>query len=91
MIAPVSVAINVQFVSQDYMETDSFPTRSKDAKSRRKRQAPYMIFPEILCIVDYDGYRWVEEIKTYFWLARVCHEVKVRIKIYGGCSSPAQH
>ena len=27
-------------------------------KSRRKkRQAPYLIFPEILCIIDYDGYR----------------------------------
>ena len=25
--------------------------------SRRKRQAPYLIFPEILCIIDYDGYR----------------------------------
>ncbi len=25
--------------------------------SRKKRQAPYIIFPEILCIVDYDGYR----------------------------------
>ena len=24
---------------------------------RHKRQAPYMIFPEILVIVDYDGYR----------------------------------
>ena len=24
---------------------------------RQKRQAPYMIFPEILVIVDYDGYR----------------------------------
>ena len=26
--------------------------------SRTKRQAPYIIFPEILCIIDYDGYRW---------------------------------
>jgi len=25
--------------------------------SRTKRQAPYIIFPEILCIIDYDGYR----------------------------------
>ena len=25
--------------------------------SRKKRQAPYLIFPEILCIIDYDGYR----------------------------------
>ena len=28
-------------------------------RNRRKRQAPYIIFPEILCIVDYDGYRLV--------------------------------
>merc|ERR1719322_1074858 len=27
------------------------------SRNRRKRQAPYIIFPEILCIVDYDGYR----------------------------------
>jgi len=26
-------------------------------RRRKKRQAPYIIFPEILCIVDYDGYR----------------------------------
>ena len=25
--------------------------------NRKKRQAPYLIFPEILCIIDYDGYR----------------------------------
>ena len=25
--------------------------------TRKKRQAPYLIFPEILCIIDYDGYR----------------------------------
>ena len=25
---------------------------------RKKRQAPYLIFPEILCIIDYDGYRY---------------------------------
>ena len=29
------------------------------SRNRRKRQAPYIIFPEILCIVDYDGYRLV--------------------------------
>jgi len=41
---------------------------------RRKRQAPFMIFPEILVIVDYDGYRLHGEdniaIKRYvisFW------------------------
>ena len=26
---------------------------------RKKRQAPYLIFPEILCIIDYDGYRYI--------------------------------
>ena len=39
------------------METDTFPTKNPEAHSRKKRQAPYIIFPEILCIVDYDGYR----------------------------------
>jgi hypothetical protein len=49
------LSLTVFFV--DFMEADTFPTKSKDAHSRRKRQAPYIIFPEILCIVDYDGYR----------------------------------
>jgi len=31
--------------------------QSKSQRSRKKRQAPYLIFPEILCIIDYDGYR----------------------------------
>lgn len=31
--------------------------RSTDEKTRKKREAPYTIFPEILVIVDYDGYR----------------------------------
>ena len=61
------------------MEADTFPTKSKDSHSRKKRQAPYIIFPEILCIVDYDGYRYVwvkrlgkkdkkEESSTFFSL-----------------------
>jgi hypothetical protein len=42
----------------DADEYDDDSRRAKnDDKSRRKRQAPYIIFPEILCIVDYDGYR----------------------------------
>ena len=56
------------------MEMDQYPTRKNDeyddeeetesiggsTRSRRtKRQAPYLIFPEILCIIDYDGYRYV--------------------------------
>lgn len=38
--------------------------------SRRKREAPYTIYPEILVIVDYDGYRLHGgdnlQIKRYF-------------------------
>merc|ERR1719264_1170327 len=30
---------------------------ARSSRRRKKRQAPYIIFPEILCIVDYDGYR----------------------------------
>lgn len=33
---------------------DSVPSESN---KRKKRAAPYMIYPEILVIVDYDGYR----------------------------------
>ena len=32
---------------------------SQKKHRRKKRQAPYLIFPEILCIIDYDGYRYV--------------------------------
>lgn len=39
-------------------------------KSRSKREAPYIIYPEILVIVDYDGYRLHDgdnvKIKRYF-------------------------
>lgn len=31
--------------------------RRRRSISRNKREAPYVIFPEILVIVDYDGYR----------------------------------
>lgn len=38
--------------------------------SRNKREAPYNIYPEILVIVDYDGYRLHggdnQQIKRYF-------------------------
>jgi hypothetical protein len=49
------------------MEMDQFPMKksspsssssSEKPHSRTKRQAPYIIFPEILCIIDYDGYRY---------------------------------
>jgi hypothetical protein len=43
------------------MEPDAIPTasRSPDASGnlrRKKRAAPYVIYPEILVIVDYDSY-----------------------------------
>ena len=39
------------FEEEDEGITDNTP------RNRKKRQAPYLIFPEILCIIDYDGYR----------------------------------
>jgi hypothetical protein len=39
-------------------EDDLIMEQSKSSK-RKKRQAPYLIFPEILCIIDYDGYRYL--------------------------------
>lgn len=44
------------------MEPDHLAKRYRIKRSinnRSKREAPYVIYPEILCIVDYDGYRWV--------------------------------
>ena len=62
------------------MEAGHFPTRRKrdsgdsdfgsidgGSKKRQKRQAPYIIFPEILCIVDYDGYRYVCQWEIVFF------------------------
>lgn len=40
------------------MEPDSLP-RSRRKRSITKREAPYAIYPEIMVIVDYDGYRYV--------------------------------
>jgi len=80
--------------ASDYtvMETDMLPYKSSRTKegghSRQKRQAPYMIFPEILVIVDYDGYRLHGEdnvaIKRYvisFW-----NGVDLRYKLLQGPS-----
>lgn len=43
------------------MEPDHISKRYKrntvENSSRKKRDAPYTIYPEILVIVDYDGYR----------------------------------
>ncbi|XP_034246906.1 uncharacterized protein LOC117648500 isoform X2 [Thrips palmi] len=54
-----------------FMEPDSIPARgSRARRSIVKREAPYVIYPEILVIVDYDGYRLHGgdnvQIKRYF-------------------------
>ncbi|KAF2881188.1 hypothetical protein ILUMI_25013 [Ignelater luminosus] len=59
-----------------FMEPDRLAKRyrrsvqNSTAHSRRKREAPYIIYPEILVIVDYDGYRLHGgdnvQIKRYF-------------------------
>lgn len=57
------------------MEPDHLGKRFKrnterTSESRSKREAPYTIYPEILVIVDYDGYRLHGgdnlQIKRYF-------------------------
>ncbi|XP_050575775.1 A disintegrin and metalloproteinase with thrombospondin motifs 4 isoform X2 [Bombus affinis] len=55
------------------MEPDHLAKRYRSKRSiaaRTKREAPYVIYPEILCIVDYDGYRLHGgdnvQIKRYF-------------------------
>ncbi|XP_060524299.1 A disintegrin and metalloproteinase with thrombospondin motifs like isoform X2 [Cylas formicarius] len=62
-------------VTGDYafMEPDHLSKRfrrSSETKTRKKREAPYTIYPEILVIVDYDGYRLHGgdnvQIKRYF-------------------------
>lgn len=47
-------ASKLEQLFDELSEDDSVPTESN---KRRKRAAPYMIYPEILVIVDYDGYR----------------------------------
>ncbi|XP_052123591.1 A disintegrin and metalloproteinase with thrombospondin motifs 8, partial [Frankliniella occidentalis] len=54
-----------------FMEPDALPVRaSRSRRSIVKREAPYVIYPEILVIVDYDGYRLHGgdnvQIKRYF-------------------------
>ncbi|XP_076249107.1 sol narae metalloprotease isoform X1 [Calliopsis andreniformis] len=55
------------------MEPDHLAKKYRVRRSisgRSKREAPYVIYPEILCIVDYDGYRLHGgdnvQIKRYF-------------------------
>ena len=42
---------------RDLFEEEDADTDDNTPQNRKKRQAPYLIFPEILCIIDYDGYR----------------------------------
>ena len=52
-----SFPLNENEVEEDDDEEDIIIKENKNR--RKKRQAPYLIFPEILCIIDYDGYRYV--------------------------------
>lgn len=81
------------------MEPDHISKRYKrstsENKSRSKRDAPYTIYPEILVIVDYDGYRLHGgdnlQVKRYFvsfWNGvdlryKLLKGPKVRISIAG--------
>ncbi|KAK0178171.1 hypothetical protein PV328_002146 [Microctonus aethiopoides] len=57
------------FMEPDHLSKKFRTKRSSDLR-RSKREAPYVIYPEILCIVDYDGYRLHGgdnvQIKRYF-------------------------
>lgn len=47
-----------QDFESDFAGTDQvFSGSSSSFSSRAKRQIPHIIYPEILAIVDYDGYR----------------------------------
>ncbi|XP_046973286.1 uncharacterized protein LOC124539958 isoform X3 [Vanessa cardui] len=58
------------FMEPDHLGKRFRRKRSTESLSRRKREAPYVIYPEILVIVDYDGYRLHGgdnlQIKRYF-------------------------
>lgn len=58
------------FMEPDHLGKRFRRKRSTEEHSRRKREAPYVIYPEILVIVDYDGYRLHGgdnvQIKRYF-------------------------
>ncbi|XP_012283830.1 A disintegrin and metalloproteinase with thrombospondin motifs 8 isoform X2 [Orussus abietinus] len=65
--------VDDEFSDFAYMEPDHISKRFRSKRSistRSKREAPYVIYPEILCIVDYDGYRLHGgdnvQIKRYF-------------------------
>nr|XP_037873779.1 A disintegrin and metalloproteinase with thrombospondin motifs like isoform X1 [Bombyx mori]XP_037873780.1 A disintegrin and metalloproteinase with thrombospondin motifs like isoform X1 [Bombyx mori] len=58
------------FMEPDHIGKRYRRKRSAEAHNRQKREAPYVIYPEILVIVDYDGYRLHGgdnvQIKRYF-------------------------
>ncbi|KPJ04153.1 A disintegrin and metalloproteinase with thrombospondin motifs 16 [Papilio xuthus] len=58
------------FMEPDHIGKRYRRKRSTESHSRQKREAPYVIYPEILVIVDYDGYRLHGgdnvQIKRYF-------------------------
>jgi len=72
----------------DYEIMEKYHSDAQENITRVRRQAPFMIFPEILVIVDYDGYRLHGEdniaIKRYvisFW-----NGVDLRYKLLKGPS-----
>ena len=64
-----SFPLNENEVEEDVDEEDIIIKENKNR--RKKRQAPYLIFPEILCIIDYDGYRYVLIEKKSSILSRI--------------------
>ncbi|XP_063217945.1 A disintegrin and metalloproteinase with thrombospondin motifs like isoform X2 [Bacillus rossius redtenbacheri] len=78
-----------------FMEPDHLAKKYRTRRSVSKREAPYVIYPEILVIVDYDGYRLHGgdnvQIKRYFvsfWNGvdlryKLLKGPKVRISIAG--------
>ncbi|XP_046677312.1 A disintegrin and metalloproteinase with thrombospondin motifs 16 isoform X2 [Homalodisca vitripennis] len=68
----ISHTIDQELSDYAFMEPDEMPQkhRSKRSATISKREAPYVIYPEILVIVDYDGYRLHGgnnvQIKRYF-------------------------
>lgn len=90
------------FSDYAYMEPDRLSKRHRrsyddydEERARNKRQIPHIIYPEILVIVDYDGYRLHNgdnvQIKRYFvsfWNGvdlryRLLKGPKIRISIAG--------
>lgn len=47
------------FMEPDHIGKRYRRKRSTEPHRRQKREAPYVIYPEILVIVDYDGYRYI--------------------------------